>query len=392
MRLPCSGTDRAGSPVGAGVGEALPATVAAMRVTYVLHTAVWGGAETYVARLIQDLSGRMTPILVTPRPAPQRLLQALPTGVEVRTVDGVGRKGDVGALVRLVRTVRSTRPDLVHVNQSTPANNRYGLVAARLSGAPFLSTVHSPEPARSRPQRLFLPLLFRGVHTVITVSDETKDLLVRTLRVPPGQVHVVPNGVPLPNRPGRRRVGGGGPLVAGSLGRLVQEKGLDVLLDALDLVVRERPGVRLRIAGEGPLRAALEARAHDLPVSLVGEVTDTAAFLDGLDVFCLSSRREGLPFALLEAMAMGVPCIATDVGQVRTALGDAVLVVPPEQPAALAQALRALADAPAERASLGERGRALVEKRYDVRSMSDSTWELYARAFARGGGRPPRGS
>ncbi|WP_143426737.1 glycosyltransferase family 4 protein [Geodermatophilus sabuli] len=354
-----------------------------MRVTYVLHTAVWGGAETYVARLIQELLGRMTPTVVAPRPVPERLLRALPSGVEVRTVDGVGRKGDLGALVRLVRTVRSTRPDLVHVNQSTPANNRYGLLAARLSGAPFLSTVHSPEPARSRPQKLLLPLLFRDVRTVITVSDETQELLVRTLRVPSARIRVVPNGVPLPDRPARRRTGGGQPVVAGSVGRLVREKGFDVLLDALDLVVRERPGVCLRIAGEGPQRATLEARAHDLPVSLVGEVTDTASFLDDLDVFCLSSRREGLPFALLEAMAMGVPCIATDVGQVRTALGAAVLVVPPEQPSALAQALRQLADAPSVRASLGEKGRALVENRYDVRLMAARTMELYEQAVTR---------
>ncbi|MGY1635491.1 glycosyltransferase [Geodermatophilus sp. SYSU D00742] len=353
-----------------------------MRVTYVLHTAVWGGAETYVARLIQELSGRMTPIVVTPRPVPERLLGALPSEVELRAVDGVGRKGDLGALARLVRTVRSTRPDLVHVNQSTPANNRYGLLAARLSGAPFLSTVHSPEPARSRLQRLLLPVLFRGVRTVITVSDETQDLLVRTLRVPAARIRVIPNGVPLLDRPPARRTDGGGRLVAGSLGRLVREKGFDVLLEALDLVVRDRPGVRLRVAGEGPQRAALEARAHDLPVSFIGEVTDPASFLVELDVFCLSSRREGLPFALLEAMALGVPCIATDVGQVRAALDDAVLVVPPEQPSALAHALRQLADAPVDRAALGVRGRALIAERYDVRLMAAATMALYEHTVA----------
>jgi glycosyltransferase involved in cell wall biosynthesis len=353
-----------------------------MRVTYVMHTSAWGGAETYVARLLQALEQRMTPVVVVPPQAPQRLRDALPSGVEVRTVDSVGRKGDFGPLARLVTAVRATRPDLVHVNQATPANNRYGLLAARLSGAPSVSTVHSPEPARSRPQQTLLPLLFRAVRTVIAVSDEIRDLLVDTVRVPASRIRVVPNGVPLLQRPSARADGGEAPPVAGSLGRLVREKGFDVLLEALELVARDRPGIRLRLGGEGPERAALEARARDLPVSLLGEVTDTASFLAGLDVFCLSSRREGLPLALLEAMALGVPCVATDVGQVRAALGHAVLVVPPERPAALARALLDLADDPAARAALGERGRALVHGRYDVRAMADSTWELYEQVVA----------
>lgn len=360
-----------------------------MRVTYVLHTSAWGGAETYVARLLQALGQRMTPVLVVPPQAPQRLRDALPSGVEVRTVDSVGRKGDLGPLVRLVTAVRATEPDLVHVNQATPANNRYGLLAARMSGVPFISTVHSPEPARSRSQKTLLPVLFRGVRTVIAVSDEIRDLLVDTVRVPAARIRVVPNGVPLPQWPSARTDGAGTPLVTGSLGRLVREKGFDVLLEALEMVVRERPGVRLRLGGEGPERAALEARARDLPVSLAGEVTDTAAFLDELDLFCLSSRREGFPLTLLEAMALGVPCVATDVGQVRAALGHAVQVVPPEQPAALARAILDLADDPAARAALGERGRVLVHGRYDVRAMAESTWELYEQAVAGVGGRPP---
>jgi glycosyltransferase involved in cell wall biosynthesis len=127
----------------------------------------------------------------------------------------------------------------------------------------------------------------------------------------------------------------------------------------------------------------LETRARGLPVSLVGEVVDTASFLEELDVFCLSSRREGLPFSLLEAMAMGIPCIATDVGQISSSVGSAVLVVPPEQPRELALALQQLAADPAARESLGAQARALIEASYDVRMMAAATMELYQAAATR---------
>lgn len=355
-----------------------------MRVTYVLDSTVWGGAETYVARLVRELVGRIQPLVITPRPVPQRLLDALPVGAELHSIERVGRKGDLKGLVRLISAVRASEPDLVHVNQSTPVNNRYGLLAARLSGAVPLATVHSPEPVRSRTQELLLPLLYRGIHTVVAVSDQTRDLLVDTLRVPPALVRVSLNGVPLPDGSAERHDVGGDGIRVGSLGRLVREKGFDVLVDALALVDHRAPPVHLQIGGEGPERAALESRARGLPVSLVGDVVDTTAFLRGLDVFCLSSRREGLPFALLEAMALGIPCIATDVGQVRSALGDAVLVVPPEQPRALARALQRLLDDPGARASVGERGRALVEDRHDVRLMATTMMELYENAVTGG--------
>jgi glycosyltransferase involved in cell wall biosynthesis len=167
----------------------------------------------------------------------------------------------------------------------------------------------------------------------------------------------------------------------------VREKAFDVLLDAVGLL-DPVPPVHLQIGGDGPERAALESRARGLPVTFLGDVVDTTAFLSELDVFCLSSRREALPFALLESMAMGVPCIATDVGQIRNALGSALLVVPSEKPQALASALQYLAANPAARESLGVQGRALITSSFDVRTMAASTMQLYEEVAAgRGHGR-----
>ena len=342
----------------------------------------WGGAETYVARLVEELGSRITPTVITSEPAPQRLRDALPSDVPLRTVEGVGHKGNWNAIVRLIAAVRATRPHLVHVNQSTPAHNRYGLLAARLGAAAAVATVHSPEPVRSPTQLTLLPRLYRGVRTVIAVSEETRDLLVNTLAVDPAAIRVLLNGVPVPDSGWGKRAAPGDTIRIGSLGRLVPEKAFDVLIDAMALVGERHPRVQLRLAGEGPERAALGARADGLPIQFAGEIDDSPAFLRELDIFCLSSRREGLPFALLEAMAMGVPSVATDVGQIRSALGDSVLLVPAGQPQALAAALERLIDDPVARASLGDRGRALVRERHDVRLMAEATMELYQRAVS----------
>jgi glycosyltransferase involved in cell wall biosynthesis len=92
-------------------------------------------------------------------------------------------------------------------------------------------------------------------------------------------------------------------------------------------------------------------------VAFPGFVTDVRGFLGGLDVFCLPSRREALPLVLLEAMAEGLPCVATDVGDVRAVVAGAAVVVPPEDVAALAGALRGLLDDPVRRARLGAAAR-----------------------------------
>src|SRR5581483_6078737 len=109
-------------------------------------------------------------------------------------------------------------------------------------------------------------------------------------------------------------------------------------------------GVEVVIAGDGPERDTLAGLAQGLPVELPGFVQDVPALLAGLDVFCLTSRLEGLPFALLEAMMAGLPCVASDVGDVADALGGAGVVVRPGDVEALAAALARLVSSPEERA------------------------------------------
>lgn len=113
-------------------------------------------------------------------------------------------------------------------------------------------------------------------------------------------------------------------------------------------------------------------------VRLMGLRDDVHLLMPGFDVFCLSSRSESLPGVVCEAMACGVPCVATDVGGVQEIVGDTGLVIPPENAEALAEALRTLITRP-DRPALGQKARERVEKLYDIRRMTQAYLTLYAR-------------
>jgi glycosyltransferase involved in cell wall biosynthesis len=192
------------------------------------------------------------------------------------------------------------------------------------------------------------------------------------------RVHVVPNGVDIPPVP----AGPAGDPVPriGALGRLTEQKGFDVLLAA----ARRLCGAPFEvvIGGEGREAARLRASAAGLPVRFPGFVTDVRGFLAGLDLFCLPSRREALPLVLLEAMAEGLPCVATDVGDVAAVVGEDVVVVPPEDPAALAAALGGLLADPGGRALLAARARARAVAALDADLMARRTFAVLDRARA----------
>jgi glycosyltransferase involved in cell wall biosynthesis len=118
-------------------------------------------------------------------------------------------------------------------------------------------------------------------------------------------------------------------------------------------------------------------------VRFCGFVSDPRRFLAGVDLFCLSSRREALPLVLLEAMAEGLPCVATDVGDVRQAVGEAAVVVPPGNVAALAAALHDLLADPGRRRVLGLRARTLAERAFDAELMARRTFAILDRVRRR---------
>jgi glycosyltransferase involved in cell wall biosynthesis len=187
---------------------------------------------------------------------------------------------------------------------------------------------------------------FRRFDAVVPVSRPLVDRLARA-GVPHARMHLIPNAfmpsaVALPRAEARRQLGlDPQAFTVGWVGRLSHEKGADVLLDALALL-----DVEAVVIGDG--RDASRLRAHPARVRWAGVVPGAGALLSAFDVFVLSSRTEGTPIVLLEAMSAGVPIVTTAVGGVPDVVSPReALLVRPEQPAALAEAIRRVRDDPA---------------------------------------------
>ena len=347
------------------------------RVAIVIDADVYGGAEAYIGALLRSLPPAAAALVAT-EPVPQPLVELVAdTGLRLHRLPKVRSKRDVAGAVAVVRALRSLRADVIHVNMATATNNRYALAAAIAVRVPTVVTVHSLAEVRSPGQRRLLRRLLSRV-AAATAPSHAIAAQLRDLGAPAAAVRVVAAGVEA--RPSRSWDGDRATVRVGVLGRLSREKGVDVLVEAVRLLGTEGPVVEVAVAGDGPERAALERQAAGLPIRFVGFV-DPSSFLDEIDLFCLPSRLEGMPVALLEAMMAGLPCVATAVGDVGL-LEPAVVTVAPEDPAALCRALAALAADPAERRRLGEAARALVLDRYEVSRMVEEVLGLYAAAVA----------
>jgi glycosyltransferase involved in cell wall biosynthesis len=236
---------------------------------------------------------------------------------------------------------RSGRFDVVHA--SLWGAGVFTRVAALRRGRPaVVVSERSVEDFRSRPGRLIDRTLRPVTDHYIGNSRDVVDFIQRSHRVPSDRVSLIGNGIDRKvfcrdqrQRPAtqRRRVG--------CVGRLIRDKAFDTMIRALPAVLTAAD-VELVIAGEGPERARLEEAAVGLPVRFQGFLPTpraVASFLRGLDLFVLPSRYEGLPNAVLEALACGVPVVATDVPGMREAVRDHGTLVPPDDPQRLAEAV-----------------------------------------------------
>ena len=275
------------------------------------------------------------------------------------------------------RAFRRLAPDVCHVNLRTPYTCQGALIAGVLTRTRIVAVEHLPLHSPSRFMRWTRRRLAPFYAAHVSVGVQSARLVESEVGLRPGSVRTIHNGVPeveLPASP----VGPHDP-VLGSLGRLDEQKGYDVLVEAL----AELPGASAVIVGEGPLRATLEARAAELGVAerlrLPGWSDDARGFLPTFDVFVLPSRYEGFPLSIIEAMLAGLPVVASGVGSVAEAVedGETGLVVPPDDPAALAAALRRLLADPVLRRRLGDAGRARAESEFTARAMAARYERLY---------------
>jgi len=243
----------------------------------------------------------------------------------------------------------------------------------RARGIGYSLTVHARDLYRPRPS---LEQVLADARAVVTISSANRERLAE-LGVDTDRLHRVRQGIPIPPPPAPRRAPPAGRLRLVSVGRLVPKKGHDLLIHALAELVRGGVDATLVVAGDGPERAALEALVAERSladrVELLGGVPRDrieALLAGGCDLFALACRvlddgdRDGIPVALMEAMARGVPVVSTAVSGVPELVedGHTGLLVPPDDPGALAAAIARLAADEPLRASLAVAARARVER------------------------------
>jgi len=244
----------------------------------------------------------------------------------------------------------------------------------------------------------------RTADAFVAISERIRNELVEA-GYPPERIYLIPNGVELPQRcagdgPERSEVraeyglGPDRPLVL-FLGRLSPEKGLEVLLDAWTRVKRDVPAAALLIVGSGPAAKRLKRRAAELSdVLFAGQRPDPERFLLAADLFVLPSLEEGLSIALLEAMAYGLPVVATDIAGNREVIepGRHGLLVRPGRPEALAEAIAVQLKARTIAAGMARAARERVAAEYSIERMAERHVLLFEtligakRGAGRGGG------
>jgi glycosyltransferase involved in cell wall biosynthesis len=273
-------------------------------------------------------------------------------------------KSDVTRFAPLVRLLRAERPAILHAHLFHA--NLVARLVAPFVGSPHVIATHHAVEQRGRSPRVLIDRVTSPLDScTVAVSNAAALFAASTSGRRADQIRVIPNGVEFGDaidRPDAIEARKSLDLpvdqpIVGALGRLDATKGHDDLLRSWRHVLARHPRATLAIAGEGVERSALQSLAERLSITrsvrLLGHCWHVPRFLASLDVFAMPSRTETFGLALLEALAAGLPCVASSVGGLPEVLGDAGVLVPPRSPDLLGPAIARVLDDPARRASLG---------------------------------------
>ena len=385
------------------------------KVLHIITRLDRGGSAEAVMQLVEGLKRDGYPVkLVTGRTVePQEDLDAFSrrTGVPVVSIEELRREvnpvDDLIALVKLMHLIGRERPEIVHTHSSKAG--LLGRLAARLMDCPLI--IHFPHGhvfygyfGRLRTWTIILAerLAARITHRIFTLTELGKRDHIRFGIAKPEKFVTIPCGIDVAKfssagrNPAEARAGFGfspSDVVAGYVGRLVAIKGCEYFLYALELVRKKRSDIKGIIVGDGPLRKELEelAKGLDLSESVVfaGAREDIPEVMHALDLFVLTSLNEGLGRVLLEAMACGVPVVASRVGGVAEIVlhRETGLLVPPENPEGIAEAILEILNDKKKAELFSRKGKERT-KLFDVRRMIERTEEIYQRLLVdREGGR-----
>jgi glycosyltransferase involved in cell wall biosynthesis len=364
-----------------------------VRLMHVIEDLGIGGLERVVVTICRTIDReRFEPQVLCLRGSGPLAWELEEIGVPVVDIGGRPGTADYLAFWKVAREVRARRIDVVHTHNSLALFD--GFAAARLAGVRTL--VHT-DHARDFPDKLRYMvvehLVSHFIYRMVAVSEHTRDNLMRYEKISPGRIVTIPNGIDdrrfgngRPREEMRRELGiSSGAPVIGLGARLTEQKGVVHLLHAM-VPLRERvPGVTLLVAGTGDQEETLQRAARELGVQenvrFLGARLDMPELLGMFDVYAMPSVWEGLPMALLEALAAGCPVVASDVGGIPTVIRHRVngSLVPPRDPTALAEELAWLLSDEDARAQYRDEGRRTFLAGFSAEAMTRRYEALYLR-------------
>jgi glycosyltransferase involved in cell wall biosynthesis len=373
-----------------------------MRLLLIVNRVPAGGAEAQLVHLAKGLAGHGEDVTLCCIDSCTLKGAALAdAGVELVQLGVRTRYGRIASIPRLALMAR--RADVVHCTMWDPS--LWGRIAAILARRPSIVADHATDRSlqmtpsgKSRASWIAIHnrRLDRFTFATVACATEQRPLLTSE-GVDPEKIVYIPNGIPVADEVAaaagsRTRAELGlpeaGPLLL-HVGRFNPEKNQRGALDAVRAVREDIPEAQLVFVGDGPMRAEIEAHAAELGAGgwahFLGFRTDAPALLAHADLMLLPSVADAMPMVILEAMALGVPTVATDLGDVREVLGGAGVCVEPGDTGAFAAATARLLTEPEERARMSAAGRALAP-RFDAALMVERYLALFEAALD---GRPP---
>lgn len=367
-----------------------------MKILHIISSGGMYGAEAVILNLSRTLNkGPHRSILGVFSNSSQPNLQlhesALKQDVESHLISCKGQV-DRSVPSSIRHLAQHSGADIVHAHGYKA--DVYVHLALRGAGTPLISTCHTwyDNNAVVRLYGALDRLVLRNYAGVVAVSEEVKQRLLKA-GVHPARIHLIRNGIDLQPfntaRPSQQEERGTNrPLTVGLVGRLATEKGVDLFLHAAKSVLVDLPTTKFIVIGDGPDRAQLEALIDELDiresVSMLGRSEDMPSTYAALDVLVSSSRKEGLPIAILEAMASRLPVVATAVGAVPTVVqdGSTGLLVPPGNIDALTLAIVSLLRDPLKRERYGIAARQSIAENFSAERMTADYLTVYEQAIS----------
>jgi glycosyltransferase involved in cell wall biosynthesis len=368
-----------------------------VRVLHIISGDLWAGAEAVVCQLLRNqlaIEGLSLSVVLLNDGRLAQELRQLPIPVLVLAEQ---HNGFFRLVHQTANRMKEHSADVVHSHRYK--ENLLALLAASFGRkAKLVATQHglpegygAPAPLKHRLlNRLNFFFLRHAFDRVVAVSEDVQRVLVRELRINSGRVAVIHNGITVSEMVLRPRESD--EFVIGSAGRLFPVKDYPLFVETASIISKAQARVRFRLAGDGPEMAALQTMVTDSGLSgkfdLLGHTEDIAGFLRGLDLYVNTSRHEGIPMSVLEAMACGLPVVAPRVGGLSEIVehGRQGFLIEGRSPEKFAEAcLRILGDQRLYRV-LSSAARLRVGSVFSADQMAHHHWRLYRELAAHGVG------